>query len=409
MNTLILNQAPSSIAKYSSWCGEEKYKTVIYTKRQFLNGFLEQDFKAVIADECANQLERIAECIEIAKKYSIERVVAFSEFDIEFAGLIRDLLNINGQRFRKSELFRNKFKMKTLVKELGIEVPAFSRVSSTADVSDFAKIEGYPIVVKPIDGAGGVNTVVLNNQTELIQNNAFWDNFNNGVAIVEKYIYGSMYHIDGFILEGKTLFSMCSRYVGTCLDFQKGNGLASHQLTVGSEIDTALKNYTERLITQICDRFDNFPFHLEVFQNEENDLIFCEIASRIGGAMVNDTTRLTLGVDLAKVWMRSPTLESIHIEKQKYSPVNKITHIHGWGIVPKVKGIIEAIPLTCPFPFVVMYETHGVKGEKLDSANNAVDSIISFIVKGTSDEDLLLKIRKVYEWVDCELEVRKAL
>lgn len=62
--------------------------------------------------------------------------------------------------------------------------------------------------------------------------------------MVEEYVSGQLYHVDGFFNGQRVEFSCCSMYIKNCLEaFEEGFGLGSIMLDIDSNEDKLLKIY----------------------------------------------------------------------------------------------------------------------------------------------------------------------
>lgn len=79
----------------------------------------------------------------------------------------RDLANIDGMRAEAARNFRDKNRMKEVLREAGIAVARQARITGAEDALRFIHQVGYPVVLKPVDGAGAANTMRITDEDEL--------------------------------------------------------------------------------------------------------------------------------------------------------------------------------------------------------------------------------------------------
>jgi phosphoribosylaminoimidazole carboxylase (NCAIR synthetase) len=82
----------------------------------------------------------------------VDLLIALSEFTLEIAAQVRQALNIPGHGPDEVGVYRDKARMKQVLQEHGLAVPAFTRCHSLEHTLDFANATGYPLIVKPVDG-----------------------------------------------------------------------------------------------------------------------------------------------------------------------------------------------------------------------------------------------------------------
>lgn len=113
---------------------------------------------------------------------------------------IREVFGISGQSVANAIQFRDKIEMKKMIAKAGLNVPKFIRAESALEVLQFIEQHGYPVIIKPVNGAGTVNVNLIRNEEQL-------DNFFNANTVddldVKAYIDGKMFAIDGLFLTVK--------------------------------------------------------------------------------------------------------------------------------------------------------------------------------------------------------------
>ena len=74
------------------------------------------------------------------------------------AARIREALGIPGMTVEQTIPFRDKERMKQVLDAAGIRTPHHYRCTTATEVREAAERIGYPIIVKPIAGAGSADT-----------------------------------------------------------------------------------------------------------------------------------------------------------------------------------------------------------------------------------------------------------
>jgi len=297
--------------------------------------------------------------------------------------------------------------MKTILRENNIKVPDFAVVESASDIIDFVKHHGKEVVVKPRKGYSSVNTWIINSEADLenLLNSSF--NTVNGYDAaldleVEKFIHGQMYHIDGIVYDGEVKLSCPSCYVNICADFKNSKFLASYTLSSTNPLFARLQQFTVNCIKALggpsC-----FPFHCEAWVTPEDDIVFCEIASRTGGAWVRHVIWRQYEIMQDKTFMQWQVQQEItHPElgndwKDRESVT---TELAGWIFIYPQVGQIDKIPMECTLPCVAFSETFGAAGDKFLSRVNCVDSIFSAVFIGKDEQEMVKNAHSIYQWFE---------
>src|SRR5260370_26297870 len=74
------------------------------------------------------------------------------------AARLREELGLPGLTVAQTVPFRDKERMKQLLDAAGLRTPWHTQARTVADLGSAARRVGYPLIVKPIDGAGSADT-----------------------------------------------------------------------------------------------------------------------------------------------------------------------------------------------------------------------------------------------------------
>src|SRR5262249_40864899 len=97
----------------------------------------------------------------------VDRLEATVEAHVLPAAHVRENLRIYGTTSRSAWLCPDKAAMKEAARGAGIACAASCRGSSADEIRAFAAKTGYPLILKPLDGAGAAGTRRVDNDDEL--------------------------------------------------------------------------------------------------------------------------------------------------------------------------------------------------------------------------------------------------
>ena len=100
----------------------------------------------------------VATVDELAKHMRIDRVECLWEPYMLLAARLREELGLPGLTMRQTLPFRDKELMKAVLDEAGLRTPGHRGTETVAGVWAAAERLGYPLIVKPIAGAGSADT-----------------------------------------------------------------------------------------------------------------------------------------------------------------------------------------------------------------------------------------------------------
>lgn len=254
----------------------------------------------------------------------VDLLIALSEFTLEIAARVRQTLNIPGHGPEQVAVYRDKARMKEVLRAQGLAVPAFSRCQSVEQTLAFAESIGYPVILKPLGGAASIGVVKAQDAQTLGKVLA---HVNLECFEVEAFIQGQIYHIDGFTdAQGSVPFQVVSRYINSCLDFNSSQPLGS-VIVQDSALRTRIEAFSQRCLQALglCDS----AFHLEIFVKADGELVFLEVGGRVGGAEVPHLINKVFGVNLYEHWLKRLIGTPVPLPAVTQDPSG------GWLVIPK--------------------------------------------------------------------------
>ncbi len=118
---------------------------------------------------------------------------------------VAEKLALPGPSYQAALNASDKSRMRKVLKEAGIPVPAFANASADSDPLELAKKVGpLPLVVKPVDSMGSRGCRLARNANELKEGWAAAINSSNSKrAILEEYLNGPEFSLDALVYEGQ--------------------------------------------------------------------------------------------------------------------------------------------------------------------------------------------------------------
>ncbi len=254
----------------------------------------------------------------------VDQLIALSEFTLEIAARVRQSLSIPGHGPEQVAVYRDKARMKEVLQEHGLAVPPFARSTSLEQALHFADEVGYPVIVKPVDGAASIGVARANDAQAL---RALLSDVDLRRYEVEAFIQGQIYHIDGFTeADGSVPFQVVSRYINSCLDFASAQPLGSVILQA-SELRTRIEAFSQSCLKALG--LTTSAFHLEIFVERDGSLVFLEVGARVGGSEVPHLINKVFGVNLYEHWLKRLAGDTLVVPRTERDPSG------GWLVIPK--------------------------------------------------------------------------
>ncbi|MGW0867091.1 ATP-grasp domain-containing protein [Streptomyces sp. NPDC002611] len=238
----------------------------------------------------------------------VDQVLCFSEDGQLGAAQLRGLLDRTAASAAMQAAVRDKRLMKHLVAGAGVPVTPWASLPVGATFADGDPLPdvGFPAVVKPAFGFGTMSTVRVESAREIaavLRDLPKPERLSSGHLVVERFVHGRELHIDALWSAGKPLFLTVSAYYAPRLDHVPARD--EHETPRSRDGSYILPREDhpelyERLLgmhTSVNEALgiETAVTHMEVFETPSGDLVFSEIATRIGGGWVPDMLSAGLG------------------------------------------------------------------------------------------------------------------
>lgn len=254
-----------------------------------VDGALTDNVRPVLSVE--EMLVLVKHEIERAGNANDVRVFCQEECNVQGAATIRVALRIPGDTPEMVRLFRNKLEMKEAVAKHGISVPAYEKLDRDrlcaepeAYYNSLIEKFGKRLVIKPTSAAGSFNVTIVESYNDFLTARKIVDSeiFHFDYE-VDEFISGTMYQCDSFVRHGIVVFSGILELGCTNFDFVQGKPLSVYP-AIPDALRQRLFQFNQNVITALG--FKDGSTHHELFFNEEdNSIVFLEIAARVPGGI----------------------------------------------------------------------------------------------------------------------------
>lgn len=232
-------------------------------------------------------------------------VVSLSERAAPAAGYLRSYLGLPGPAADTMTKCTNKYAMKRCFERVGLPTARFGLAGSADQVPVVADRLGWPVIIKPVIGAGVDATFVVTDRDQL-ESEAVQSQLRllasprttsekQFPVVVEQYLpVVDELHCDGYVRDGTIEFVRVSRYLRPVLAYP--NGVFGSYLLPNSD---ALADEVRRmhdLAVRAVGLTDGVT-HFEALETE-NGLFAGEIACRPGGGGIRRMLQIASGFDI---------------------------------------------------------------------------------------------------------------
>lgn len=385
---VVAHRIPAAVTPIGDWLADVADRVVLITSEAAADGYAGRFAEVVPVADYTGSDEVVAHLHRLCGSRPVARIVHGTEDDILRIARVRDRYDIPGLTEADALTFRDKHRMKVAA-AAGVRTPDFLAPESAGDAVAFADRAGWPVVVKPRLSFGSRGVEIVTDAAAL---HRLIDERGLDDLLVEEYVPGRVFHVDGFMSGGKVLVAVPSRYVNDCLSFTDGSSLGSVQLDDGPLADR-LRRFTEQCVA-VLPATGPTPFHLEVFQHERTgELYFCEIAARLGGGHIYETLTAALGRNPVELWFRDQAGLPMGDAGFTRAPER-----YGFLLVPPRAGTLEEIK-DIPLPAgVVRYSAPDDLPRAFPAATASTDTVISFVVSGADATEVEAAIDACVQW-----------
>lgn len=392
MSILILNVKSHERCPYEKFLQNSGEELILLTSKQEAEGFHEDDYAYIEAFDNYRENGCVElRAIELYERFKYHTIFANTEADILRAAKLRKRFNLKGQSIESAINFRDKVVMKTIAQQHGIPTASFAKITCSFDLIEFVEKNGFPVLLKPIDGAASQGMFLLKNKKDLekVLRHQLPPNYK-----AETFIEGEMCHVDGIIQNGRLEFICASKYLNEPMNFMDIGYLGAYTLDPKNPLSNRLIQETKKVL-ETFDTPENTIFHAEWFHTPDDQIIFCEIASRTAGGITVEMIDHSYGVNLyeafAKIQVDLPLASlTCPVEPKQMAGLMQI------GPKP---GTFLAGPTVPPPSWVVDYQLLTTPGQSFNGDLNTIREFISaMVVVGETEEIVKKRLLEGFHW-----------
>jgi len=243
----------------------------------------------------------ISQLRELASSVEIHRVECLWEPGVVLAARVREELGVPGMGVSQALTFRDKERMKLALDRAGIRTPRHRRATTEAECREAAAEIGYPLIVKPIAGAGSADTHRVNDPRELDE--VLPSVSHVAEVSVEEFIEGEEFTFDTICADSRILFRNVSWYRPAPLIARTVETSSPQTVSLRRADVPALRSGLElgHAVLEALEFREGFT-HMEWFRTAAGEAVFGEIAARPPGALSVPLMALSGGIDPYRAW-----------------------------------------------------------------------------------------------------------
>ncbi len=275
----------------------------------------------------------------LSSQVRIDRVECLWEPVMIPAARIREMLDLPGMTVEETVPFRDKEIMKQRLDAAGIRTPRHGNATTAEGVREHAERIGFPLIVKPIAGAGSQDTYRVEDAKELEKILPRLRHVDE--VSVEEFVDGEDYTFDTVSIDGEAAYFNIAYYRPRAL-VSREHSWISQQTIVRRDVDShhvAQGREMGFAVLKALGVKTGFT-HMEWYRKPDGEAVFGEIAARAPGVRTVDLMNFASDLDLYTGWAEAVCHGRFtqNIDR-KYFSAGIFKRANGDGTVRRIEGL----------------------------------------------------------------------
>jgi biotin carboxylase len=281
--------------------------------------------------------------VEAVKRWTspvrVDRVECLWEPGVLLAARLREALGVDGMTSEETLPFRDKDVMKQVLSAAGVRTPRHARATTADECRDAAQRIGYPLILKPIAGAGSADTYRVEDEKQLEVTLPRLEHLPE--VNVEEFIEGEEFTFDTVCVGGEVAYHSITMYRPHPL-IARTNEWVSPQIVMLRDVEAeeyAAGCEMGRTVLGALGFKTGFT-HMEWFRKKDGEVVFGEIACRPPGARSVDVMNYASDTDLFAGWAEA-VVKGQFTQKveRRYNAAIIFKRAQGQGHIYRVEGL----------------------------------------------------------------------
>ena len=281
----------------------------------------------------------LAQVAEFAGRVPIHGVECLWEPYMVLAAKLREMLGLPGMTVRETIPFRDKEEMKRVLDAAGIRTPHHYRATTAAECVEAAEAIGYPLIVKPIAGAGSADTYRVDSREHLDQ---VLPRLRSVAEVsVEEFVVGDDMTYETICVGGEIRFYSIATYIPRALDMRENEWISPITLVYRDPDAPGLeagRRMGEAVIEALG--FGTGYTHMEWYRTRDGEAVFGEIGARPPGAYLVDLINYASDIDTYAGWAEAVVHGRFtQTVDRKYNAAWVFKRARGQGRIERYEGL----------------------------------------------------------------------
>jgi hypothetical protein len=272
----------------------------------------------------------------------IDQVECLWEPYMILAARLREEFGLPGMTVEQTLPFRDKELMKRTLDAAGIRTPWHASATTVAAIWEAAERIGYPLIVKPIAGAGSADTYRVDSATELAEVLPLLRHVPE--VSVEEFVEAEELTYDTVCAGGQVLFEHVLLYRPRPLQMSMHEWVSPVGISL-RDLDVPYLqgglDMGQRVLSALG--FQTGFTHMEWYRKADGEVVFGEIAARPPGVRVVDQMNFNTDDDVYVGWAEAVVHGRMRQLEHRYNVGLICKRAMGSGRITSVQGLDELL------------------------------------------------------------------
>jgi len=274
----------------------------------------------------------------LARHFRFDQVECLWEPYMLLAARIREAFGLPGMTVEQTLPFRDKERMKRVLDAAGVRTPHHFAATTVAGVWEAAERIGYPIIVKPISGAGSADTYRVDSAAQLAE---VLPTLRHVPEVsVEEFVDAEEFTHDTVCVNGRILFEHVLWYRPRPLQMRLHEWVSPVAISF-RDLDVPHLRDGREMGREVLAAlgFETGFTHLEWYRKEDGEVVFGEIAARPPGVRVVDMMNFNTDGDLYVGWAEAVVNGRMPELNHRYNVGSVSKRARGSGRITGITGL----------------------------------------------------------------------
>jgi hypothetical protein len=285
------------------------------------------------------QLQDAVQRLEARLGAADRLVAAYEQLQVPLAE-VREQRGIAGMRAEAARNFRDKARMKSLLREAGLPCARHRLAASMEDALGAAREIGFPLVVKPPAGAGAQATTKVDDERALRAAVLAAAPDRERPVLLEEFVTGEEHSFETASIGGRAVWHSLTHYYPSPLEVLR-NPWIQWCLVLPREVEEPRYDDIRRAgfrALQVLGMETGLT-HMEWFRRPDGTIAISEVAARPPGAQIMTVISRAHDFDAVAEWARLMVFDEFEAPPRRYSVGAAYLRGQGNGRVRAIHGL----------------------------------------------------------------------